>query len=137
MQGREASNLEMFSVVRQLLEDGESVRVSVKGQSMLPFFISGSTITLRPIREDDFRKGNVVLGYTGHSYVVHRIIRVTGNDVTLFGDGNLVGTETMTRDNVFGIVDCGRLHRCLARIWLWMRPVRRYPLWFIRRITPK
>ena len=67
-------------------------------------------------------------------YVVHRIIRVTDGTVTLLGDGNTVGTETMPISQVYGIVDCGPIHRALARIWLWMRPLRRYPLWVLRRI---
>ena len=55
MKVHEMSNREMFSVVRDLLLEGSPVRVSVKGRSMLPFFRSGSTVSLRPIREDDFR----------------------------------------------------------------------------------
>lgn len=134
---KEASNREMFSVVQQLLEEGETVKVSVKGQSMLPFFISGTTVVLHPIAESDFVKGNVVLGDTGRNYVIHRILKVEGDMVTLFGDGNIIGTESMPREKVYGIVRIGRFHKAMARIWLWMRPVRRYPLWILRRITPK
>lgn len=134
---REAGNIEMFSVVRDLLLEGDTVRVSVKGQSMLPFFRSGSTVMLRPIREDDFRRFNVVLADSGRGFVIHRIIALDGDRVTLLGDGNIYGTESMPREKVYGIVDCSRMHLLLARLWLWLRPVRRYPLWFLRRLTPK
>lgn len=127
----------MFSVVRDMLLEGSPVRVSVKGRSMLPFFLSGSTVLLRPIKEEDFRKYNVVLADTGHNFVIHRIISLDGNRVTLLGDGNIYGTETMTRDKVYGIIDCSRMHLFFARIWLWLRPVRRYPLAILRRITPR
>lgn len=137
MKVHEMNNREMFSVVRDLLLEGSPVRVSVKGQSMLPFFRSGSTISLRPIREEDFRKYNVVLADTGRNFVIHRIIALDGNMVTLLGDGNIYGTESMTRDKVYGIIDCSRAHIFFARIWLWLRPVRRFPLAIIRRITPR
>ena len=127
-------NRELFAIARDTLLEGSSVRVSVRGQSMLPFFRSGSTITLRPIREGDLRKYNVVMADAGKSFVVHRIIDVNDKYVTLLGDGNCIGTERIERDKVYGIVDCSPLHLFFAKIWLWLRPVRRYPLAIFRRI---
>lgn len=134
---KEASNTEMFSVVRDILLDGQSVKLAVKGQSMLPFFTSGSTITLRPITSCDFKKYAVVFADTGNHFVVHRIIDIKGELVTLLGDGNIYGTETMPREKVYGVVDCSALHIFFAKIWLWMRPVRRFPLAIFKRITPR
>lgn len=131
---RVISNCELFSIVRDTLLEGKIVRVAVKGESMLPFFRSGSTITLRPVREEDIRKYNVVMADAGHAFVVHRIIDIKGDAITLFGDGNIVGTERVTRDKIYGVVDCSALHLFLAKIWLWLRPVRRYPLAIFRRI---
>ena len=132
-----SNNRLLFSTVRDLLLEGESVRVTVQGQSMLPFFRSGSTILLRPIREEDFRPLTVVMADAGRSFVVHRILRVEGNRVTLLGDGNLVGTETMPREQVYGVVDCSRLHRALAWCWMKGRRLRRFPLAILRRICRK
>ncbi|MBQ7856723.1 MAG: hypothetical protein IJ348_06390 [Alistipes sp.] len=136
MKVREVNNRAMFSLVRDLLLDGSSVTVTVRGQSMLPFFRSGSTVLLRPIRSEDFCKYNVVLADTGQNFVIHRIIEVGDEQITLLGDGNIYGTETMSRDKVYGVIDCSALHLALAKIWLWMRPVRRFPLAIFRRITP-
>ena len=126
-----------FAQTRDLLLEGQNVRICVQGQSMLPFFRSGSRITLRPLREGDLRRGHVVLGETdnGH-FVVHRILTVGDERVTLLGDGNTVA-ETMPPAKVYGVVDCSVIHRVLARVWLWLRPVRRYPLWVLRRICRK
>ena len=57
--------------------------------------------------------------------------------VTLLGDGNTVGTETIPRERIYGIVDCGRLHLWLAERWMRLRPLRRYPLAILRRICRK
>lgn len=130
-------NRELFSVVRDMLLEGESVRVAVRGQSMLPFFTSGSTIELRPVKEEDIRKYNVVMADTGSSFVVHRIIEVGEEHIRLLGDGNIIGTEVVERNKIYGIVECSRLHIALAKVWVWLRPVRRYPLAILKRICKK
>ena len=130
-------NRELFSVVRDELLEGNTVRVAVRGQSMLPFFMSGSTIELRPVAYGDIRKYNVVLADAGRSFVVHRIIAVDNERVTLLGDGNIIGTEVVEREKIYGIVDCSQLHIALAKVWVWLRPVRRYPLAILRRVCPK
>ena len=123
-----------FAQTRDLLLEGQNVRICVQGQSMLPFFRSGSVITLRPLRHEDLRRGAVVMAETVQgNFVVHRIIQATPEEVTLLGDGNLT-PETMPPAKVYGVVDCSAIHRVLARVWLWLRPVRRYPLWVLRRI---
>ena len=131
---RTIANRELFAIVRDTLLEGKTVRVAVNGQSMLPFFRSGSTITLRPVREEDLRKYSVVMADAGHAFVVHRIIEVGEDTITLLGDGNIYGTEHVTRDKIYGVVDCSALHIFFAKLWLWMRPVRRFPLAIFRRI---
>lgn len=135
---RIVANRLLFTEARDQLLAGREVTVCVSGQSMLPFFRSGSRITLRPLREGDLRRGHVVLGQTdtGH-FVVHRILTAAGDRITLLGDGNTAGTETIPRERIYGIVDCGRLHLWLAERWMRLRPLRRYPLAILRRICRK
>ena len=100
-----------FAQTRDLLLEGQNVRICVQGQSMLPFFRSGSVITLRPLRHEDLRRGAVVMAETVQgNFVVHRIIQATPEEVTLLGDGNLT-TETMPPAKVYGVVDCSAIHR--------------------------
>lgn len=132
-----SNNVLVFGTVRDLLLEGKSVKISVKGQSMLPFFRSGSTILLRPLRDGDLRRLNVVLADIGGHFAVHRIIRVEPNRITLLGDGNIAGVEIVVPEAIYGIVEISALHRFFARLWLWMRPLRRYPLAVLRRICRK
>ena len=136
-QSRIIPNAELFAVARDMLLEGKSVRIAVNGESMLPFFRSGSTITLRPLQEGDIRKYNVVMADAGHAFVVHRIIEVNEEDVLLFGDGNIKRGERVKRQQIYGAVDCSRIHIFFAKIWLWMRPIRRYPLAIFRRVMRK
>ena len=127
-------NVTTFSVVRDILLEGDNVTITVNGQSMLPFFRSGSTVPLRPIRKEDFKKYAVVFADAGNHFVIHRIINIEANKVTLLGDGNIYGTESMDKERVYGVIDCSALHIFFAKIWLWMRPVRRFPLAIFRRV---
>lgn len=127
-------NVTTFSVVRDILLEGDNVTITVNGQSMLPFFRSGSTVTLRPIRKEDFKKYAVVFADAGNHFVIHRIINIEANKVTLLGDGNIYGTESMDKERVYGVIDCSALHIFFAKIWLWMRPIRRFPLAIFRRV---
>lgn len=132
---RTLANKDAFGLAAELLRQGERVTLRVEGQSMLPFFRSGSVVRLRPLQPGDIARGQVVLGRTAAgTYVIHRIIGFDQRAVTLLGDGNWLGTERIPHDELYGIIDCGALHLFLARIWLWMRPVRRYPLAILRRI---
>ncbi len=124
-----------FGLAQELLSEGQNVTLQVRGRSMLPFFRSGSVVTLRPAAPSDLVRGNVAFGRTeGGNYVIHRIFRVDAKNVTLLGDGNVAGTETIPRERIYGIVDCGRAHMFFAKIWMWARPARRYPLGVLRRI---
>ena len=134
MENNIGENVFTFSIVRDLLLEGKEVKVKVQGNSMLPFFRSGTTVNIRPVTECDFKKYSVVFADAGNHFVIHRIISVQNDAVTLLGDGNIYGTEIMTKDKVYGTIDCSVIHLFFARLWLLMRPVRKYPLAVLRRI---
>ena len=124
----------------RLVNDGVSVTLPVNGQSMLPFIIGGreSVILQKPV---ELKVGDVVLAWVDDGrYVVHRIIRISGDEVTLMGDGNLAGTEhcklTDVKAKATHVVDAKEHQhylytpwRCRAtKMWWRLRPIRRYIL---------
>lgn len=130
----------------RLVEDGVSVTLPVGGHSMLPFIIGGreSVILQKPARP---KIGDVVLAWVVPGrWVVHRVIRIDGDNITLMGDGNLRGTESCTLSDVKAlityVVDANgkrrdvytRWRRIAARLWWHLRPFRRYILAIYRRI---
>ena len=123
-----------FGVVRDLLLEGREVTIRVEGRSMLPFFRSGSRIRLRPIRPEDLRRGQVVFGETDFgNFVVHRILRVGDRRIILQGDGNPVGMECILRERLYGSVACSVPHLLLARLWMRMGRLRKYPLRLLKK----
>lgn len=123
-----------FLLVRQMLAQGKTILLRVRGESMTPFFPQGCEIRLRPAEGKDLRRGTPVLAQTREGiYVFHRIVRVCPEKIVLQGDGNLHGYEETTSEQVFGAVDCGGRARCKALLWIWARPLRRYLLGIWRR----
>ena len=130
----------------RLVREGVSVTLPVDGQSMLPFIIGGkeSVILQRPGLID---VGDVVLAWVeNRRYVVHRIIQIDDDCVTLMGDGNLMGTEHCLLNDIKARVthvvdEKERTHylykgwrKLAAKVWYWLRPVRRYLLAIYRRL---
>ena len=129
-----------------MVGEGVSVTFPVRGFSMLPFIVGArdSVILQRP---GNVRVGDVVLAWVeGERYVVHRIIQIAGERVTLMGDGNIAGVEHCRLSDVKAIAThvvkpSGR-HRSLQSVWMmraarwWfaVRPVRRYILGIYRRL---
>ena len=123
----------------RLLSEGKEVRFTPSGVSMRPF-IEGDkdSVILAPMNRAP-QRGDILLAQVQTlcgrtTYVLHRLIRVEGEQLTLMGDGNLAGTETCLRADVIGIVTRiespkGR-RKPLTRGYLWyiLRPVRKWLL---------
>ena len=136
---------EIIEEAIRLVREGVNVTLPVKGQSMLPFIIGGkeSVILHRPGLID---VGDVVLAWVdGNRYVVHRIIKLDYDRVTLMGDGNLTTEHCALGDikaRVTHVVSADNKKRDLysrwrvraAKLWYWLRPVRRYLLAIYRRV---
>ena len=133
----------------RLVQDGVSVTFPVKGRSMLPFIFGGRESVILQ-KTGSLQRGQVVLAQVGPDrYVVHRIIKVEPDRITLMGDGNICGTESCTPSNVLAIathvVDEKGKRRTLeskgqmfkARVWYVIRPLRRIILAVLRRTYKK
>lgn len=130
----------LLGEVDRMLAEGREVVMLPKGRSMLPF-IRGDVdkVLLRKSPESLLKVGDIVLARLESGYVMHRIIALDRNKVTLMGDGNLNGTEHCTRSEVAGtvaeiITPEGR-HRKPTSGWLWRKllPARKYLLKIYRK----
>lgn len=135
-----------FPIIISEINKGHTVTINLRGNSMRPFLESqrDKAILTKP---EGLKVGSPVLAEIepGH-YVLHRIIAIDGDAVTLLGDGNLRCEYCTTADfraSVVGFYRKGRTK--LDRIdgakwkiysWWWMRlrPMRRYLLAAYRRI---
>ena len=95
-------NALLIPAIGEKLREGYTITLTVKGRSMNPMVRDGrdkATI----VRADSIKLGDTLLAKVddGH-YVLHRLIRVSGDRLTLKGDGNLRGEETCCSGDVVG-----------------------------------
>lgn len=129
--------------VKEFIREGHTVTIMVKGYSMRPFLEHcRDSVVLAPFT--DLQVGDVALAeiHPG-KYVLHRIIALDGDKVTLMGDGNLKGKEYCRRREVAAVVrtfirngvsvDASnpKWNR-YARLWRRLLPVRKYLLWIYK-----
>lgn len=128
------------------LSQGKTVRIPLKGNSMRPFLegeVDSAILTLphRPIIGEP-----VLVLLDGERWVLHRIIMINGDKVTMLGDGNyspeycsisdikasVVGFYRKGRNNPDLLT--GRKWRYYSRLWMAARPLRRYLLFIYKSL---
>ncbi len=79
----ECPGSEFYELSRELIEGGHSVRLRVRGQSMVPWIRDGDVIEVVPVAMDQVQVGDVVFFRRGRLLLVHRVIqrRVDGEKV--------------------------------------------------------
>lgn len=140
-----ANNL-LLDQASQLVASGKEVQIPTKGSSMFPFIVGGKD-TLVLIEPSNLAIGDIVLAKINDTrYVVHRIMEINAKQITLMGDGNIVGRETCSTSQVTAkvksIISNGKEIDCAAprqkkraKLWRTLLPIRRYILGIWRR-TP-
>ncbi|MBQ9668696.1 MAG: S24/S26 family peptidase [Prevotella sp.] len=146
---RQMANAVLLPEVTRMIDEGHSVTLPLRGRSMRPFLEDGRDKALLVRMDREPRVGDPVLAEIskGH-YVLHRIVAIDGQRLTLRGDGNL-GTEQCTTGDIRALaVGFYRKGRTKADTtdalkwrlysWLWMRllPVRRYLLFALHPHIP-
>ena len=139
----ELPNDAFLGLVSEKLAEGHTAVIWVKGYSMRPFIEFGRD-KVKLATAAAYQVGDAVLAQDspGH-YVLHRIMDITGNNVTLQGDGNLRGFEHCLRENVCGVVTeyirpnrvilaSDKILRRRIKIWRRLRPIRRYLLFIYK-----
>lgn len=139
MDKRTVPNDVLLGEVAAVLQEGREAILTPTGNSMLPFIRSGKDrVLLR--KQDRYAVGDIVLAHFGGRYVLHRIVALDGDAVTLMGDGNLRGQEKGRADEIVGTVaavirpDGRRRAPGKGRVWRALKPVRRYLLAIYRRL---
>lgn len=139
----------LFPVVAEMLRQGKEVTLTPRGSSMQPFIRGGVDVVTLRVVDGAVREGDILLFQLPPRveggpvvYVLHRLIRVEGEELTLRGDGNVRGEEHCLRGDVLGRVVSIRSGRVMCpfgrnkgqgvpkplrmgwRWWQWAYPLR-------------
>lgn len=134
----------LFPLLIEDINNGKTCTLRLRGNSMRPFLENNRDIAIFT-KPDDVKVGDPVLAeiQPGH-YVLHRVMKIEDENVTLMGDGNY-GCEYCTtsdfRASVIGFIRKGRHKADRTDGWKWktyswfwvkMLPLRRWLFIFYR-----
>lgn len=136
----------LIPAVLKLINEGHTVTLPLKGFSMRPFLEDGRDKALLA-KVGKLRVGDPVLAIIDHQrYVLHRIVKIEDDNVTLLGDGNLHPEHCKTSDIEASVIGfyrkgrttldpiAGRKWKTYSTVWMRLRPIRRWLLAFYRRV---
>ena len=139
----------LLPFVVEQLQAGHTVTLPLRGRSMRPFLEDGRDKALLKAIDHPQVNDAVLAEITKGHFVLHRIIKIDGQQVTLRGDGNLNVEHCMLDDiraKAIGFYRKGRnkLDSTESRkwriySWWWTRlyPIRRYVLFIIYPHIPQ
>ncbi len=134
--------------VVELINEGHTVTITARGNSMMPFIHNGRDGLIFAKINDGIRVGDAVLAEIRNGvFVCHRIVRIADGSVTLRGDGNVQGTERCMEEDVrarlIAVVRNGKtydlrtskLWKTYSFVWTRLVPIRRYMLALYRLLA--
>jgi hypothetical protein len=142
------ANAVLLPEVVRLLEEGHTVTLPLRGYSMRPFLEDGRDKALLR-KPESINVGDAVLAEIAPKhFVLHRIVSIKGDHVTLRGDGNLgvehcrlgdvkataVGFYRKGREQLDSTD--GRKWRIYSWVWTRLLPLRRYLLFAMHPHVP-
>ena len=142
------SNDLFFADVVASVKEGRTATIPVKGYSMLPFIRGGKDLVELEEPKEALKPYDIVLFHVGTEndgkWIMHRILKVEGDKLTIMGDGVTRGREHVKTSQVharaISIIRAGktpvdpyskkqiRLFKC----WYFIRPLRPFILRFYR-----
>lgn len=140
------SNAALLPEVIALVNEGHTVTLPLRGNSMRPFLEDGRDKALLKYPQK-IKIGDVALAEIDHKlYVLHRVIAIKGSNVTLRGDGNINNEYCKLNDIkaiAIGFYRKGKSHldsindkKWKVYSWWWthLYPLRRYLLYIYRHL---
>ena len=138
-----------FAEIERLLAEGSEAEFRLNGNSMRPLLRNGrDVVIIAPVANEPVAEGDVVLFRYQGKHILHRIIKRSGENLLLAGDGNYCRFETATTSEVIGrlarvrrpsgrVIDCkSRAWKRRSKMWLALPPmVRRIILGLARRLS--
>ena len=130
----------------RMIDEGHSVTFKLRGFSMRPFLEDGRDKVVLG-KPQSVKCGDAVLAEIApRRFVLHRIVAINGQHVTLRGDGN-IATEHCSLCDIRGIAlafyrknhtkpdsTTGLKWRIYSFVWTHLLPIRRYLLFIDRKL---
>lgn len=127
----------IFPVIKELLDNDKSARITVTGMSMYPFLRENiDSVELLKAKPSDIRRGDIVMILRDSNvYVMHRVIKIEENCFYMVGDAQQSIEGPLRYDQIFAKVtsvwrkdkkiDCSNVWwNFLSSLWMILLPFR-------------
>jgi signal peptidase I len=120
------------ALFRELIREGLNVYAKATGPSMFPIIRAGDKVLVEPKSGAEINIGDIVLYEKDGSYIIHRLIRKTGQSTVVTKGDNLSWSDSpIPTESILGKVVrieghgrrlalTGRLNRIFARVIAWL-----------------
>ena len=129
---------EYVSALKELVEQGREVSMTISGNSMSPFMVHQRDMILFKQPDRPLKRGDMVFYErpTGQ-YVMHRICRVTPDGYYIVGDAQWMIEGPVKREQIFAIITKvrrkgtwigpgNRVWDFFEHVWIHLIPCRRF-----------
>lgn len=133
---REVDTAAYLDVMRELVEGGKSVSITVAGSSMSPFLIHGRDRVFFEKPDRPLKRGDIAFYQRRNGrYVMHRIYKIKKDGYYMVGDAQTAIEGPLQREQIFArITRCERNGKMIdeknlswqffEKVWIRMVPVR-------------
>lgn len=125
MEGRKVENEPYLSALRDIVSQGNEVRLNVRGLSMMPFLFDGRDSVIISYIDSELKKGDIVIYQRlDGTFIMHRICRTDRKNKQYY----LVGDAQSTVEGPIGKAQIfGRITK-VCRNGKWIS--QKNPVWF-------
>ena len=129
-------SFQLFELAEDMLADGQSVIITVVGNSMYPFLRNGiDSVELYRESYDKIRVSDIVVAKTGRKYILHRIYKKYDDKFIMLGDGNFQTDRPYLKEDLvckasaiyrkYKRISCKSLSfKFLSSVWKMLKPFR-------------
>lgn len=92
------------SLVKAVIDNGNSIRFRVKGNSMFPFILNGATVMVSPCKHSELNRGDIVafIDSNSNNLVIHRLLKIGGSLFESKGDNCIRGDMPQPVEKIIG-----------------------------------
>lgn len=146
---RTVSANKYLDALREMIEQGQEVSLTISGNSMMPFLIHGrDQIFFRKPEKEPVRGDMVFYQRPDGQYVMHRICRAAPEGYYIVGDAQCDIEGPVQREQIFAIVTAARRKgkwikkgsfwwEFFARVWIRVIPLRHPVMRLYSRVMKK
>ena len=115
----------------ELLKNNQPIVRTITGYSMYPTLINHKDVVIIEPLRNPLRVNDVVIYKSSKQdvYILHRIMRIKGNELVIRGDNNNFNEHDYTKDDILGImtgfykgnkyIDCETNKSYKFYVWFW------------------